>query len=39
MNPINMAWRYKYLYWHQNLSSAESQQVLFAMDLSGRYIV
>lgn len=29
---------YRYLYWHQNLCSAEPQQVLFAMDCTGRYI-
>jgi hypothetical protein len=35
---FNRRWNYRYIYWHQNLSSAESQQVLFAMDLSARYI-
>lgn len=29
---------YRYRYWHQNLSSAEPQQVLFATDCSGKYI-
>lgn len=38
MNPLNHHWNYRYIYWHQNLCSAESQQVLFAMDLSGRYL-
>jgi len=38
MNPLDLRWPYKYIYWHQNLSSAESQQVLFAMDLTGRYV-
>jgi hypothetical protein len=27
-------WDYRYLYWHQNLTSAEPQQVLFAMVLA-----
>jgi hypothetical protein len=36
--PFNHRWNYRYLYWTQNLRSAESQQVLFAMDLTGRYI-
>lgn len=38
MNPLDLRWPYKYIYWHQNLSSAESQQVLFVMDLTGRYV-
>lgn len=29
---------YKYLYWWQNLRAAEPQQILFAMDCTGRYI-
>ena len=29
---------YKYLYWWQNLCCAAPQQVLFAMDCTGRYI-
>lgn len=38
INPLNYRWPYKYIYWNQSLSSAENQQVLFAMDLTGRYI-
>ena len=30
---IDIHWDYQYLYWHQNLVSAEAQQVLFAMQL------
>jgi hypothetical protein len=29
---------YKYIYWWQNLRAAERQQLLFAMDCTGRYI-
>ena len=29
---------YIYLYWCENLTNSESQQVLFAMDCTGRYI-
>jgi len=29
---------YRYLYWHQGLRAADPQQVLFAMDCTGRYI-
>jgi hypothetical protein len=35
---FNRRWDYRYIYWYQNLSSAQPQQVLFAMDLSARYI-
>jgi len=38
MKDATKKWNYKYLYWHQNLRCAEPQQILFAMDLTGRYI-
>lgn len=28
---MNTYWDYVYIYWHQNLRSAEPQQTLFAM--------
>jgi len=36
MNTMNM--KFKYIYWNQNLRAADSQQILFAMDCTGRYI-
>lgn len=34
MNTSTHFWDYVYIYWHQNLRSAEPQQVLFAMLLT-----